>query len=89
MSGLRVELPVLYCPGVGEWCGWQLVNYVYVQDAGAELVCLWCAQKAPAGTVAPLNPAESGAVEDEAPALDPVDAVALLVRLGATILDDR
>lgn len=87
---MLVELPVRYCPGAGEWCGTQLVNALYVleQSTGNDLlICLWCAQKAPAGTVAPLNETERGFVAGELPALDPVDAVALLVRIGGTIKD--
>lgn len=74
-----MRLPVIYCPT----CRHQLVNFIYTVVTTDELICLFCAKERPAGTVAPI--AEGGFCDAELPALDPVDAIALLVRHGATL----
>jgi hypothetical protein len=78
-----VRLPVIYCPG----CRSQLVNFLYIDLPKGELIDLWCARDRPPGTVAALNSADDAHLAGAAPALDPVDAIALLVRLGARIAD--
>lgn len=80
---MRVKLPVIYCPG----CRTQLVNHIYHDLRKDELVCVFCAKTRPKGSVAALNSAESGFVAGEKPALDLADAVALLVRCGASVIE--
>jgi hypothetical protein len=78
---MRVKLPLIYCPG----CRTQLVNHLYYDHRRRELLCIWCAKNRPSGSVAAVNEKEAGFVSGEAAALDPVDAIALLVRHGARI----
>jgi hypothetical protein len=55
-------------------------------ELGTETVlCLFCARERPTGAVAPLNVEGVGFVPGAAAPLDPVDAVALLARLGGSI----
>lgn len=79
-----VRLPVLYCE-----CGRQLVNHLFVIVGTETLVCTWCAKdrdgRGEGRTVAPLQAESGGFLTDPVPALDPVDAVALLVRLGGEL----
>jgi hypothetical protein len=78
---MRVKLPVIYCPG----CRTQLVNHIYYDLKKHDLLCIWCAKRRPKGTVAAINGKEAGFVAGEAPALNQVDAIALLVRRGARL----
>jgi hypothetical protein len=77
----RVRLPLLFCPD----CRSQLVNHLFCVVGTSVLVCVFCARRRPAGSVVALL-AESAGFVGDVPALDPVDAVALLVRLGGTRL---
>lgn len=84
---VRVRLPVLYCSEPG--CGTQLVNGLFNVVGTDTLVCLFCAvarDRAGRGaTVAALDAESAGFLSSPAPALDPFDAVALLVRRGGSI----
>jgi hypothetical protein len=76
----RVVVPVLFCPD----CARQLVNHLFwVVGTETALVCVLCARRRPAGSVAALLAESAGFVRGAVPVLTPADAVALLVRLGA------
>lgn len=77
---VRLALPVTYCPG----CRRQLVNHLFVDftKVGGELLCMFCAQKAAAGTVAALR-AEDTELVAGARSLSRTGAVRLLMRHGA------
>lgn len=77
----RVRLPVIFCPD----CTAQLVNFLHVVRGTDTVVCVFCAKQRPAGTVAPISADGQGFVTGGGDVLDPVDAVALLVRLGGSI----
>ncbi|MCW2900902.1 MAG: hypothetical protein JWO67_3167 [Streptosporangiaceae bacterium] len=85
LNKVRVALPYIACPD----CSTQLVNHLYVDLLADELLCVFCAKTHPPGTVAPLHADSTGFATGEAPALDPEDAIALLIRHGAKLEEIR
>ncbi|MFC5238060.1 hypothetical protein [Pseudonocardia zijingensis] len=80
---MRAKLPIIYCPD----CRTQLVNHLYVDLHTDTLLCLFCARNRPTGTVAPLNASEGEFVTGERAPLNPADAITLLRRLGAAVVE--
>lgn len=84
-----IKLSVIFCSG----CATQLVSHICAIVGTDDLICIFCARdKKRAGlglTVAPVYPVTGWAGMGFAPALDPVDGIALLVRRGAQIVDDQ
>jgi hypothetical protein len=83
---MNVQLPVIFCR-----CGSQLATHILITGTD-ELVCVFCARnEAKAGhghTITPVYPSTGWRGMGFAPALDPIDAIALLVRNGATIIEN-
>jgi len=83
----KVQLPPIYCVD----CRTQVVNYPFVEKRSNKLVCVFCARKREdAGrghTVIPLTDDAGGYLRRPQPALDPLDAAALLIRLGGKLID--
>jgi hypothetical protein len=83
---VNVQLPVIYCR-----CGSQLVSHICAVAGSDELVCIFCARDAAragsGNTITPVYPLTGWGGMGFAPVLDAVDAVALLVRNGAAIID--
>jgi hypothetical protein len=82
---MELQLGVIYC---GQ-CRTQLVNHICAISGTDELVCIFCAQEmADAGReISPVYPPTGWGGMGFAETLDHVDAIALLVRNGATIIE--
>lgn len=78
----RVRLPVLFCPD----CRSQLVNHLFCVIRTGMLLCVFCARRRPAGSVAALLAESAGFLPGAVPVLIPGAAVALLTRLGAVLV---
>jgi hypothetical protein len=84
---LSVKLPVIYCAE----CATQLATHVCLITGTETLICAFCAaarnRAGNGATVTPVYPPTGWRGLGYAPPLDPIDAIALLVRQGATVLD--
>jgi hypothetical protein len=82
---MQIQLGVIYC---GQ-CRTQLVSHICTISGTDKLVCIFCAQEiADTGrAISPVYPPTGWGGMGLAEALDPIDAIALLVRNGATIIE--
>ncbi len=82
---MKIQLGVIYCAT----CRTQLVSHICAITGTDDLICIFCAQgMADAGReISPVYPPTGWGGMGLAEPLDPVDAIALLVRNGATIIE--
>lgn len=83
----KIQLPPIYCCD----CSTQVVNFPFMEVRRERLVCVFCAVKREregrGKSVVPLTHDAAGYQRRPNSVMDPMDAAALLVRLGGKLLD--
>jgi recombinational DNA repair protein (RecF pathway) len=77
---VQIALPYLRCTE----CGSQLVHHLYAHRYTDRLMCVYCARHQPAEVIAGVSPDSEGWIPG-VETMNHRDAIALLVRHGATV----
>lgn len=86
---IQIQLPVTNCPR----CRKQLPAQICVERASGSLICGFCALRmgraGQGAGISPVYPPAGWAGTGLSEPLDPFDAIALLVRFGAVVIEDE